>query len=282
MIKYLGTIGSFIRLNDTQDTTYQLLNVFSSSAVNELLFSASVNNSTGELKYTSGSYQSYVNGESSSVIPLQQWAHVTFSFPDKLATQDTNNFSIQFGGTGSSNFNIQNTYILEQFLSGEDIRYLHHEFTGANNQVIRVNDSASYSIGIVDAPEEKFISASTGTIYQPLADQLKYLDDIVAVEEDSLSRFISASIMVNDDLWIDGYNILVGDRILSYADKEIYQLTASSQLLPISSSVGDFVRILYGQYYGNTSFLKTNAGFVLTQTKPKVTIYVNRIQTNNT
>lgn len=281
MIKYLGTIGSFIRLNNTENTTYQLLNVFSSSAVNELLFSASVNNSTGELRYTSGSYQSYVNGESSSVIPLQQWAHVTFSFPDKLATQDTNNFNIQFGGTGSSNFNIQNTYILEQSFNSEEVKYLHYEFTGGNTQIIRVNDSASYSINIIDAPETLFISASTATLYQPLFNQLKYSYDIVAVEEDSLSKFVSASVMVNDDLWIDGYNILIGDKILSFADNQIYQLTASSQLLPLSSSSGDFVKILYGQYYGNSFFLNTSGSFQLTQARPKVSIYVNRIQTNN-
>jgi len=281
MIKYLGTIGTFIRLNDNNDSTYQLLNVFSSSAQNKLLFSASVNNFTGAVNYTSGSYNLYVNGVSSSVLPNSQWAHLTFSLRDKIFTSDENNFSIQFGGTGSSNFNIQNTYILEQSLTEDDVKYLHYEFTGGNNQVIRVNDSASYSINLIDAPEDNFISASTGNIYQPLFDQKRYLYDLVALEEDSLSVFVSSSVMVNDYLWVDGYNLSVGDKILSYADNQIYQLTASSQLISLSSSVGDFVKILYGQYHGNNFYIKSASGFKLTYARPKVSIFVNRIQTNN-
>jgi hypothetical protein len=40
MIKYLGSIGTFIRLNDNDNKTYQLLNVYSSSAAKLSLFSA--------------------------------------------------------------------------------------------------------------------------------------------------------------------------------------------------------------------------------------------------
>lgn len=256
MLKYLGTIGSFIRLNDVADETYQLLNVFSSSATNKLLFSASINNFTGQLTYTSGSFQSYVNGVSASIIPSEQWAHITFSFLDKLKTLDTNNFIIEFGGTGSSNFNIQNTYILEQSLNDNEIKYLHYEFTGGNDQVIRINDPASYSVNLIDYPEQNFISASTNVIYQPLKNQSRYKFDLFAVEEGSLSKFVSASLMTNDYLYIDGINISEGAKILSLADNQIYQLTASSTLVEIDSTVGDLYKILYGQYLGNTFYRK--------------------------
>lgn len=281
MIKYLGSIGTFIRLNDMNNETYQLLNVFSSSVTNNLLFSASINNATGQLNYTSGSFQSYVNGLSSSVIPSEQWAHLTFSFLDKLKTSDSNNFIIEFGGTGSSNFNIQNTYILEQSLNENEIKYLHYEFTGGNNEAIRINDSASYSFNIMDYPEQNFISASTNVIYQPLKNQSKYKFDLFAAEEDSLSQFVSASTMTNDYLYIDGVNISEGAKILSLADNQIYELTGSSTLVTISSSVGDLFKVLYGQYLGNSFYIKTASGFALSTARVKVTSYVNRIQTNN-
>jgi hypothetical protein len=281
MLKYLGTIGSFIRLNDVADETYQLLNVFSSSATNKLLFSASINNFTGQLTYTSGSFQSYVNGVSASIIPSEQWAHITFSFLDKLKTLDTNNFIIEFGGTGSSNFNIQNTYILEQSLNDNEIKYLHYEFTGGNNEVIRINDSASYSLNLMDYPEQDFVSASTNVIYQPLKNQSRYRFDLFAAEEDSLYQFVSASLMTNDYLYVDGVNISEGAKILSLADNQIYELTGSSTLVTISSSVGDLFKVLYGQYLGNSFYIKTASGFSLSAARVKVTSYVNRIQTNN-
>lgn len=281
MIKYLGSVGAFIRLNDDTDNVYSLLNIYSSSAAKLVLFSASVNNYSGEISFTSASTMLYVNGVSGSVVPSQQWNHITFSFNDKLATYDTNNFLVRFGDTASSNFNIQNVYILESSFTDSDISYLHQEFTGGTNSKVTVPPSASYSINIIDYPETDFTSASTNIIYQPAAGQLRYLTDIVAATEDSLSRFVSASVMDNDDLYIDTVNINTGDMVLSIADNQIYEVTESSTLTPVSASVGDAVRVLYGQYFNNISLLNTASGFVITPLRVKINSFVNTIQTNN-
>jgi hypothetical protein len=281
MIKYLGSVGTFIRLNDNDNKTYDLLNIYSSSAAKLVLFSAEVNNSTGLVSFDSASTSLYINGVSGSVIPNQQWAHITFSFDDKLATYDTNNFLIRFGDTASSNFNIQNLYILENSFSASEVGYLHQEFTGGTNNKLTVPPSASYSINIIDYPETNFVSASTNVIYQPSFGQQRYLMDINAATEGSLSRFVSASVMTNDDLYIDTVNINAGDKVLSLADNQIYELTASSQLITISSSVGDVVRVLYGQYLNRISFIQTTSGFEIQPIRVKVNSYLNTIQSNN-
>lgn len=281
MLKYLGSVGAFIRLNDNENKTYQLLNVFSSSAASTLLFSASINNLSGLVTFDSASTSLYINGNSGSVIPSQQWAHTTFSFNDKLITNDTNNFLIRFGGTGSSNFNIQNIYILENSFTDTDISYLHEEFTGGTNNKLTVPPSASYAINIIDYPENNFISASTNVIYQPVHGQKRYLLDIDAVSESSLSRFISASVMTNDDLYIDTINVTAGNHVLSLSDNQIYKITGSSQLQSISSSVGDIVRVLYGQYFANSSFIKTASAFNITPTRIKINSFLNKSQPNN-
>jgi len=282
MIKYLGSVGTFIRLNDNEDKTYTLLNIYSSSATNLSLFSAEVNNFTGEVSFTSASTSLYINGVSGSVIPNQQWAHITFSFDDKLATYDTNNFLIRFGDSASSNFNIQNLYILENSFSASEVGYLHQEFTGGTTNKLTIPPSASYSINIIDYPETDFVSASTNVIYQPSFGQQRYLMDINAATENSLSRFVSASVMTNDDLYIDTVNINTGNKVLSIADNQIYELTASSQLITVSSSVGDVVRVLYGQYLNRISFIKTASGFSIQPIQVKVNSYLNTIPSNNT
>lgn len=281
MIKYLGSIGAFIRLNDNDNQTYQLLNVFSSSAVNNSLFSASVNNLNGSVTINSASTSIYINGVSASVLPPQQWAHLIFSFEDKLATYDTDNFIIRFGDTASSNFNLQNVYILENTFTASAAAYMHEEFTGAGSMKVRISDSASYSINITDALETSFISASTNVIYQPLFNQKRYAFDLEAASEDSLSRFISASTMTDDNLYVDTVGLVTGAKVLSLADNQVYELTASSNLITVSASVGDVFRILYGQYLGDTFFVKTSASFTLSPARVKINSYVNRIQTNN-
>jgi len=277
MIKYLGSVGTFIRLNDNDNRTYDLLNVYSSSAAKLVLFSAEVNNSTGLVSFDSASTSLYINGVSGSVIPNQQWAHITFSFDDKLSTYDTNNFLIRFGDSASSNFNIQNLYILENSFTDTDIAYLHQEFTGGTGSKLTVPPSASYSLNIIDYPEDNFISASTNVIYQPVFGQDRYYLDIVATTEDSLSRFVSASVMTDDDLYIDTVNVDVGDIVLSLADNQIYEITASSTLTTVSASAGDVVNTLYGQYFRNIAFINTASGFVITPLRVKINSFVNTI-----
>jgi hypothetical protein len=270
MIKYLGSVGTFIRLNDNENKTYDLLNVYSSSAAKLLLFSAEVNNSTGMVSFDSASTSLYINGVSGSVIPNQQWAHITFSFDDKLATYDTNNFLIRFGDTASSNFNIQNTYIIGSPFTEETVKYLHEEFTGSGDKIIRIHDSASFSLNIIDTTEDQYTSDQNGDLYQPFPSQKRFTYDVVAATTDSLFSFTSASAMSPDDRYVDGTLIDVSDRIISLTDSQVYELTASSTLLPLSSSVGDFVKVLSGQRYGGLFYLNTASGFLISQGVAKI------------
>jgi hypothetical protein len=281
MIKYLGSVGCFVRLNDEIDNTYNLLNIFSSSANSTLLFSASINNFTGQLVFDDSIAESYVNGQSASYIPNNKWSHLTLTFPEKLLTSSNDSFNIRFGDFSGANFNIQNLYIMDSALLGLDPQYLHEEFTGGGAQILRVSDTASYSINVIDYLEDNFTSASNGIVYQPLKNQSRYLCEVVAVKEDSLSLYVSSSVLVNDDLFIDGFNITSGDRVLSLTDNQIYELTASSQLLPISSSVGDFVQVLFGTQYGSLYLLKSNLGFDFTPSRQKIAAFVDISDINN-
>lgn len=278
MIKYLGSVGTFIRLNDNENKTYDLLNVYSSSAAKLVLFSAEVNNSTGLVSFDSASTSLYINGTSGSVIPGQQWAHITFSFDDKLATYDRYNFLIRFGDTASSNFNIQNTYILENSLDQTSVEYLHQEFTGAGNKTLRVSDSASFSLNLIDTREDNYISSLNGSIYQPLEGQSRFTYDVSAATTASLSMFTSASLISGDNLYIDSHLLQEGEKVLSLIDNQIYQLTGSATLSPLSSSVGDVVKILFGQEYINSFYLYTASGYQITQGVLKIGSVVNRTQ----
>ena len=275
MLKYLGSVGAFIRLNDSENKTYRLLEVFSSSAASELLFSASVNNLNGSVRINTASTSIYINGNTASVLPSQQWAHLTLSFDNKLWTYDSNNFLIRFGDTASSNFNIQNLYMLEASTSLDDAEYLHYSFTGAGGNVIRVTDTASCSINVIDYPENNFISASSNVIYQPLKDQKRYLTDITALSELSLISYVSASVLSADLLYVDGFQLSEGDKVLSVLDDQIYQLTGSSQLITISSSVGDFIKVISGNQFKNSFLIKTNEGFIFTNARQKIDYMMN-------
>jgi hypothetical protein len=278
MIKYLGSIGTFIRLNDNDNKTYQLLNVYSSSAAQLSLFSAGVNPSTGQLIYPTASVSCYVNGVSGSSVPSQKWAHLTFSFDDKLATYDKYNFLIRFGDTASSNFNIQNTYILENTLNQETVEYLHQEFTGAGNKKLQVADSALFSLNIIDTEESNYISSVTRNVYQPLNNQNRFTYDVAAATTASLSMFVSASLISADDLYIDGHLLQETEKVLSFTESQIYELTGSATLKTVSSSVGDFVKIAFGQEYRDLFYLYTASGFQTTQGVLKINSIVNRTQ----
>lgn len=270
MIKYLGSVGTFIRLNDDEDKTYNLLNIYSSSVAKLVLFSAEVNNSTGLVSFDFASTSLYINGVSGSVIPSQQWAHITFSFGDKLSTYDINSFLIRFGDTASSNFNIQNTYFLSNSITDNTVKYLHEEFTGSGEKTLRVNDSASFSLNMIDTLETNYTSPLNGDVYQPIRGQNKFLYDITVATPDSLSAYTSASLLSSDNLYIDGYLVEESDYILSFIDNKIYQLTGSATLINVSSSVGDFVRVIFGQRYGGLYYLNTASGFLITQNVLKV------------
>lgn len=278
MIKYLGSVGTFIRLNDFEDKTCNVFEVFSSSAAYVSLFKAEVNPSTGQLIYPTASVSCYVNGVSGSVVPAQKWAHLTFSFDDKLATYDKYNFLIRFGDTASSNFNIQNTYILENTLDLESVEYLHQEFTGTGNKKLEVTDSASFSFNLIDTQESDYTSSLNGSVYQPLKNQSRFTYDVAAATSASLSMFVSASLISSDNLYIDGHILQEAETVLSFTDNQIYQLTGSATLTTVSSSVGDFVKILFGQEHGNSFYLYSASGFQITQGVLKIGSVENRLQ----
>ena len=277
MIKYLGSLGTFIRLNDNENKTYQLLNVFSSSAANYSLFSAEVNNSTGAITFDSASTSIYVNGVSASVLPSQEWAHMTFVFNDELATYESNDFKIRFGDSASSNFNIQNLYMTRSVLSPTYVEYIHNEFTGKSGAELVVSDSASFSINLIDTYEDNYIS-SDNSVYQPLDGQGNFLTNIAATTASTLVHFTSSAVtMANDDLYLDGYNFTTGDRLLSLYDNEVYELNASAYLTTVSSSVGDFVKTLYGQQYGGLFYTKAASGFTVSPGVLKIGTTLNTL-----
>lgn len=281
MIKYLGAVGSFVRLNDSTDQTYNFMTVFSSSAATNVLFTASVNNFTGSVTISTSSTSLYINGVPSSVLPNQEWAHLTVSFNNKLITSDENNFIIRFGDYNYSNFNVQNLYIMESSLSSSAVGYLHKEFTGAGSQVVRVNDSASYSINFIDTIETNYTSSSITSVYQPLKGQLRFDKNVAAATDSSLTKFISASTMINDDLYIDGHNISENDFVLSLTDNAVYQLTASSYLTTASNTTGDFVKISFGRTYKDNHYLYASGSYTLTPFRLKIDSYQVVSDTNN-
>jgi len=281
MIKYLGSVGGFIRLNDLTDQTYNLMTVFSSSAKTQALFTASVNNFTGSVTIGAASVSLYINGTPSSILPNQEWAHLTLSFDNKLITSDSNNFIVRFGDYSYSNFNVQNLYIMESSLSSSAVGYLHKEFTGEGSQVVRVSDSASYSINFIDAIETNYTSASITSVYQPLKGQLRFDKNIAAATDYSLTKFISASTMINDDLYIDGHNIDENDFVLSFQDNAVYQLTASSYLITASNTPGDFIKISFGRTYKDNHYLYASGSYTLTPFRLKIDSYQVVSDTNN-
>lgn len=268
-----GSLGELRTSTDTitwvtQTSYFGTQNIYSIEHNNEFFVAGGHHGQIRSYGNISSSYIStslYINGLSGSVIPSQQWSHVIFSFNKKLETYDINNFLIRFGDSASGNFNIQNLYILSTTLSENSAEYLHEEFTGAKNKILKITDSASFSINIVDAQELKYTSSLNGDIYQPLKNQKSFTHEIAAATTASLSLFISASLMSADDLYVDTYLLQTNDKVLSFADNQIYQLTASANLLPVSSSIGDFVKIVFGSEYGNLFYLNTASGFQGTQ-----------------
>jgi len=257
------------------------MTVFSSSAKTQVLFTASVNNFTGSVTMGTSSASLYINGVSSGILPSQEWAHLTVSFDNKLITSDSNNFIVRFGDYNNSNFNIQNLYIMESSLSSSAVGYLHKEFTGAGSQVVRVNDSASYSINFIDTIETNYTSSSITSVYQPLKNQLRFDKNVSAATDMSLTKFISASAMINDDLYIDGHNINENDFILSLTDNTVYQLTASSYLTTASNVTGDFIRISFGRTYKDNHYLYASGSYTLTPFRLKIDSYQVVSDTNN-
>jgi hypothetical protein len=277
MIKQFGTLGFFVKFNESSSAGFKLVEVFSSSAATTTLFSASTNLSKNLVYPTTAS--SYINGSSSKVLVDNQWQHVTFSFNTKLQTDSDNNFLVRFGTTGSCDFQIQNLYFLDTLLEPLEISYLHGTFVGAS-AAISTGESASGSVRIIDRDESRHSSSVTSTVYQPYLTQNRFLADIDLVTASSLSAYTGSPTnkLIGDLRYFDGVVSTQSNQILSIADNQIYQINSVGGVTLISSSNGDYVNVLSGTQYANTTWLKTSGSFTRTPILEKIINIVDRSQ----
>lgn len=258
MIKELGTLGFFIKFNESASTSLKFIEVFSSSALSTSLFSASTNSSKTVAVSTTASM--FLNGSYASAVYDDQWAHLTFIFDPKLKTSSSSNFIVRFGNTTKANFQIQNIYILDNLLDQVNINYIHNAFTG-NVSYISGGDTASFSIKVIDKDEALHTSSLTAVVYQPYTDQNKFLTDVVAVTASSASSYLTTA-LTKSAQFFDGVKVITGDKILSTLDNKVYQVQSDSKLLEISSITGNYVHVLDGIKFGGYNFIKTSSGFI--------------------
>lgn len=281
MIKYLGSIGFYLRLNDNENKDYRLFEVFSSSAANNSLFYVDINNSVGQLLYSSSGVSSYITGMSGSYVAAEKWTHTTFSFDPPLPTYDTNNFLVRFGDSASCNFNIQNLYMTKQSFSPTEVQYLNQEFIGTGNRTLTVNDNESnLSVNIIDYPEENYISSVDKLIYQPIPNQILFDRNVTVATDLIINQFVSASVMSGDDLFFDGYQVSQGDTILSLNEGNIlYTVTASSTLSASSLPPGTLVKIINGNAFSNNFYLISGSGSAnISTSRKKIDTILNYIE----
>jgi len=278
MIKHLGSLGFYLRLNDASNKDYRLLEVFSSSAATNSLFSVDINNSVGQLLYSSSGVSCYVTGVTASAVQPEKWTHVTFSFEPPLSTYDPNSFMIRFGDSASCNFNIQNLYFTKQRYSPTEVEYLNQEFTGVGNKTATVEDTEVLSsINVIDVKEDDFISSLDNTIYQPSVFQTNFYKDISVATAQDITAFVSASVMEGDDFFFDNYQTTEGDTIFSLQTASlIYTVTASSTLSVEALSPGDFIRILNGLEYADVYYGITGSYTAqISPSRKKVVTFLN-------
>ncbi|NDB84198.1 MAG: hypothetical protein EB127_16000 [Alphaproteobacteria bacterium] len=259
MIKEIGTLGLFIKFNDSASAGIKLFEIFSSSAATSSLFSASTR-SNFNISFSASTASFYNNGIVSNPLYDNEWQHITFTFNPKLQTDSSNNFLIRFGQTASGDFQIQNIYMLDTAINSTDVRNIHNAFTGASIS-ISTGETASGSIRMIDKDEALHSSSVTSTIYQPYQGQGKFIYDINLVTASSLSVFVSSSALVRDFRYFDGVLCSLNDRVLSLADNNVYQVNSSNGLTLLSTSNGDYVNVLSGIEYKNTKWLKTSGSF---------------------
>lgn len=273
MIKYLGTLGFFIRPNDSITAAHQFLRIYSSSALSSVLLSASINHATGQISASPGNV--YVAGlGNSSIVPLA-WNHVTISIPEKISTHSDNNFIVKFGGTASSNFNIQNIYLLETALVFDDPLRVHEEFSGTVNSVT-VDDEVDISISIIDDNEN--IISDDNVIYQPYFGQNSFIANVAAATTASLNLYISSSYMTNDATYIDLVSLQPGERVISLSENRMYELgTASPYLSILSIEDGGVIKVNSGHAHGGKDYLVSSSVIVQTTLRPKVSHFEPKI-----
>lgn len=269
MIKQLGTLGFFIKFNESASAALKFIEIFSSSAATTSLFSAST--SSAGVVSMSAPATMYVNGLTSASLTGNYWNHLSFTFNPKLYTDSNNTFIIRFGNMSNGDFNIQNVYMLDYFLDSNQIYGIHNGFTGIGVSISASATTSSMSIIVSDKNEAVNTSSYTGMIYQPIPQQLRFKADVSAVVDTTLTPYVSTTKMVGDRLYQDGIKIDDGDYVISLYDNKLYQLSGSTGLLvEVSISNGDYFNVMSGIEYGNRYFVKTSSGIIETDLIQKI------------
>jgi len=199
----------------------------------------------------------YVNGYASSSITGLEWNHVTLAFNPKLYTDSANSFVIRFGNQSKGDFNIQNVYALDYSLDSIEALSMHMAFVGNYIGATASSDTSSVSLVVVDKNEQ--LHSSSTTVYQPLQGQSKFRFDITATASSSLSTYVSND-MLGSAQFVDGVRLVSGDYVLSLVDGKLYQLSGN-RLVEVSTSNGDYVKVLSGIEFKNRVFTKSGGVF---------------------
>lgn len=268
MIKQLGTLGFFIKFNESASSALKFVEVFSSSTTTTSLFSAST--SSAGVVSLSVPASIYINGASANTITGSDWNHIMFTFDPKLYTYSENDFIVRFGNSSKGDFNIHNIYILDYYLLPSLASAMHRAFIGNNIAVSASATIASQSIVISDKNESKHSSSVTGLVYQPIPGQKQLKLDVALATEGSASTYMTVD-MVGDSLFYDGMRLDSGDYILSLADNEVYYLSDSTDnLSKISTTNGDYVVVTDGVEFGGRLYVKSNNQFIEEQPIEKI------------
>lgn len=260
MIKELSTIGFFIKFNESASAGINLVRVYSSSSTATLLFTASTTSSKSISVPSGTSY--FINGTASGTLEDSIWQHVTLTINPKLQTEDPNNFIVRFGQEGFGDFQVQNLYLLDEPVGPIEVRCIHNSFTGASAIVVS-GETSSASLLVSDRDERVHSSSVTFDVYQPYTNQTRFFGDISLVTESSLSSYIGSPTvkLQGDNRFFDGFLSALSDIVLSTADNQLYRINSTGGVDTVSTSNGDYVRVLSGLEYTDTVWLKSSGSF---------------------
>ena len=266
----IGTLGFFIRSNISPTST-KIFDIYSSSAAVTKLFSASIQSNSITVSSAIGT--AIVNGGRSSIVNNKQWTHVSFVFDPKLEINTSSAFLIRFGDSNNSDFNIQNIYVLDTLLESKDIAYIHNGFVGGS-AVVSVTSAAS-AIKIIDRDESRHsgVSASiqsvtdkqqTNVIFQPQLVQKRFLGEIAAAT--SLDSSSISNVLDFDGVdFFDSPPPVEIRKVLILSNNNLYSIDVTNNVLTgtiISTSDGDYVRVVDGVINKYKIFVKVNGSFI--------------------
>jgi len=261
MIKQLGTLGFFVKSNTSN--LYKVVTIYSSSANNVELFSASINSAS--LVIPSMTSSVFINGTTSGSLKEDYWGHVSFSFFPPLQTVSDNNFSINFGGGSGTDFNIQNIYIMQsQISSTSEALQIHTNFVGGPKTLSNTKVTASADFVLNDSFEDDYVNITLGKVYQPTFGQKKFLLNVQAAGKgDSVAQFSGADnsyTLQSDEFYVDNTLVQSGDYVLSNLDNKVVLISSSAKFSTASTTTGDVVHVLSGIQNGEDFFIKSSSG----------------------